>query len=288
MKLLRDPFAQFLACGALIFLVFQFTAGDKPADLAREIDVDAPTQEWIYGNFSKQFRRPPSRTEMDTLVEVYIRNEVKYREALALGLDAGDSIVRRRLMQKFDFLFGNGAADTDPEDATLQAWYDEHSDRFAIPARLTFTHLWFSPDSRGAATWENATAAMEALQAGTRVEGDNFPFDDSYTNANHPSVRSVFGEEFADAIFEAPLATWTGPLRSGLGYHVVRITERSDAIIPPLQDIRQLILDEWRRAESEDILARGVAELMADYVVIVDEDSLEELTYTSPGQESMR
>lgn len=282
MKVLRDPFVQFLICGALIFVAFQVTGTKNEEDVARGIIVDAPTQEWIHANFAKQFRRPPTRVEMDVLVDTYIRNEVKYREAQGLGLDAGDSIVRRRLIQKFDFLFGNGAADVEPEDPILQSWYDTHSDSFAIQARLTFQHLWFSPDSRGNSARSDAAQAVEALRAGARVEGDNFPFDDGYADVTRVEVRSVFGEGFANLIFEAPLAIWVGPLESGLGVHAVRVTERMEAIFPPLEEVRGLVLEEWRRAESEEILARRVAELMEDYLVTIDENSLNNLEF-SPG-----
>lgn len=284
MKLFRDPFVQFLLSGIAIYILFAFTATEDPVQRDHRITLDAPTLEWIHGNFTKQFRRPPTPAEMDTLVQTHIEHEVKYREALTIGLDERDTIVQRRLIQKFDFLFGDAAAQMEPDDAVLQAWYDNHSGDYETPETITFTHHWFSPDSRNARARQDAEAAVATLNAGESSNADRFPFDNSYTAARRAEVRSVFGQDFAMTIFEAPLNSWVGPIESGLGYHAVRITARTRNTVPPMAGVREDVLQEWRREESQRILERTLTELLDDYTVTIDEGSLNALEFSAEAQ----
>ena len=278
-KLIRDPFVQFLLAGIVIYAAFALTATEDPEVRDRQIILDASTLEWIHNNFTKQMRRPPTPSEMDALIRTHIEHEVKYREALTMGLDDRDSIVQRRLVQKFDFLFGDAAAEMNPDDSVLQAWYDQHRSEYEIPATITFTHHWFSPDTRNAAARSDAHAAVNALDAGDTVESDRFPFDTTFTAARAEEVRRVFGQGFVDQLFAIPLDTWTGPVESGLGYHAVRVAARTDKTSPPLEHVRDVALDDWRRTESQQILERAVAELLDDYTVAVDDVARNALEY---------
>lgn len=279
MRIVKDPFLQFLALGALIFVVYSFSKSSERRDAEKRIEIDGPTQDWIYSNFEKQFRRRPSRLEMGSLIQAFIEHEVKYREALAMGLDERDTIVRRRMMQKFDFLFGNAAADMAPGDGILQAWYAANSDEFALPATVSFTHLWFSPDSRGSAAPADAAAAREALRAGEERRGDLFPFDVAFDTATRAEVRNVMGPEFTQKVFEAPMNEWSGPFESGLGHHVVRVTQKSLRESRPFAEVRDAVLQRWRDTESERILAEMVARLKAGYDVVIDEAAIAQFDY---------
>ena len=283
MKILKDPFVQFLFAGALIFAAYSLSQSAERFDAERRIVIDAPTQDWIYSNFEKQFRRPPSRAEMDALIQSYIENEVKYREALTMGLDQRDSIVRRRMMQKFDFLFGNSAADVLPDDAALQSWYADHAGDFTVPMAISFRHLWFSPDSRGSAAARDAQAALAELQAGNEAAGDPFPFERTFADATPVRVQAVLGGEFAKAVFEAPIGEWSGPIASGLGQHLVYVEDKADSEIPPLDEVRELVVQRWRDDESERRLREMVAALTSGYAIALDAESLETLTYAPDG-----
>ena len=279
MKFLRDPFIQFLIAGIIIYTLFALTGTEDPAIRDHQINIDASTLEWIHGNFTKQFQRPPTHDEMDALVRTHIEHEVKYREALSVGLDERDSIVQRRLVQKFDFLFGDAAAQMAPDDVTLQRWYEEHRAAYEVPATISFAHYWFSPDSRKESAEDDARNAVAALQAGERAQGDPFPFDAEFAGVREGEVRRIFGERFAQAIFTAPIGVWIGPIESGLGFHAVHVASRTDAIVPPLADVRDAVLQDWRHAESEHILEQTVNELFDDYTVTIDDASLKSLSY---------
>ena len=279
MRILKDPFIQFLVAGGLVFAAYEFSNSAQDFEADRRIAIDGATQDWLYSNFEKQFRRRPSRLEMGSLIQAHIEHEVKYREALAMGLDERDTIVRRRMMQKFDFLFGSAAADMVPEDGVLQDWYAANSDEFALPATVSFTHLWFSPDSRGSAVSADAEVARKALRAGEEARGDLFPFDVAFDSATRAEVRNVMGPEFTRSVFEAPIDEWSGPLESGLGHHVVRVTQKSPRESRPFADVRDSVLQRWRDAESERILAEMVARLKAGYDVVIDEAAIVQFDY---------
>lgn len=278
-KVFRDPFLQFLVLGGVIFLLFGLFRSQDGAGSERRISVDRLTQEWLYDNFSKQFRRPPTRFEMGALIQSYVNDEVKFREALALGLDARDTIVRRRLMQKFDFLFGAAGTNITPADEELERWYAEHIAEFVSPGTVSFTHRWFSPDDRGSATHADAASALSALRAGEPVAGDTFPFDLSYEAQSAMGVRRLFGPDFAAAVFEAPLDQWSGPIESGLGYHAVLVTQRTAEIAPALDKVHEAVLDAWRLDESKRVLLATLAKLRSEYAIEIDETATEQFEF---------
>ncbi|HIA47729.1 MAG TPA: peptidyl-prolyl cis-trans isomerase [Candidatus Hydrogenedentes bacterium] len=279
LRLLQDPFVLFLLIGASIFGVYNFSRTAEQSRMDDRISIDGPTQDWIYGNFTKQFRRPPTRDEMSALVKAYIVAEVKYRHALDMGLDDRDSIIRRRMMQKFDFLFGNGAADLLPEDSVLEEWYLANPDEFLEPDRVSFTHVYFSPDKRESAG-SDAASMLDSLGENSTPEGDLFPFEVRFEKASSAEVRNVLGPEFARDIFLAPMKTWSGPIQSGLGFHLIQVTEKIESKLLPLEEIRDAVLERWRETESKRILEKLISELTDQFEIEIDEESLMRFEYT--------
>lgn len=278
LSILKDPLIQFVLIGAVIFVLYGFSQTAEESRMDSRIVVDAPTQAWIYDNFKKQFRRPPSRLEMVALVDAHIEAEVKVRHALAMGLDERDSIVRRRLMQKFDFLFGDGAVDSVPGDDVLQAWYEVNESEFLAPSTISFSHVYFSPDNRESAS-SDAQAALVSVGDESEPKGDSFPFEVEFDRATWAEVRNVLGPEFAEAVFGAPLSQWSGPVRSGLGYHLVLVSESVEGSLAPFLENRDAVLQHWREAESKRILEELIVELQSQFEVDVDEGSLQQFEY---------
>lgn len=278
-RILKEPFVQFLLLGALIFAVYPFSKPAEQARSERRIVVDAATQAWLFENFQKQFRRPPTPAEMEAMVEGHIETEIKFREAMEMGLDEGDAIVERRLAQKFDFLFGNAGTDVNPDEATLRAWYEANTELFAQPGRVSFAHLWFSPDRRPDPE-ADARVAMEALRAGSEAESteaDHFPFGSRFEAATPDAVRREFGAEFTEAVFDAPVGEWSGPVKSGLGQHLVRVSERQTGSIPAFEDVRAWALQRWREEESKRVLEELMQKLRAEYEIEIDREAMERL-----------
>jgi hypothetical protein len=285
-SLLKEPSVYFLLMGIAIFVVYdQFRAEDY-AELDHTIEIDGATQDWLYSNFKKQLRRSPTRAEMNILIEKHVESEIKYRHALDMGLDDRDSIIRRRMMQKFDFLFGNAAADSLPDDDVLNVWYAENPDDFKLPPALSFSHLYFSPDKRSA-PFEDAATALKALRAGLEPDADRFPFDVEFVEATPREVRNVLGPEFSASVFEAEVGSWTGPIQSGLGVHLVRISEKRPGVQPPLEEVRDAVLQQWREEESERILEELILTLSNEFTIMIDRDALAEFDYAPTPEAAM-
>ena len=280
LRVLRDPFFRFLTLGALVFALHGGASEPETAVADSVIVVDAATQNWVYGNFSKQFGRKPTRAEMEVLIQSYVDNEVKYRQSLALGLDERDTIVHRRMAQKWDFLYGSDALRRSPAEAELQSWYEENRQLFQLPATVTFSHLYFNTDKRGASTIADARAAMEQLAAGEAPVSDVFPLENQYGAMASDRVRRIFGQDFAETLFRLNKGGWQGPITSGLGVHIVEVTDRQPERLLPLEEVRDSVLRGWRSDESKRLMALRLEQLKSRYVIRIDTQALGDFEYS--------
>ena len=226
---IREPFVHFVALGGLLFALHAFVAGPGPASADKTIRITEGDVRRLSAAWELQWRRPPTSEELTNLLREHLREEILYREALALGLDRDDSIVRRRLAQKMEFLSEDTAAEQQPTESQLRQFYEAHAGRFRQPAAATFTHLYFSPDQRGESAQSDALRALAQLQAGEPARGDPFMLELRYSDRNAEQIASLFGPAFANAVLSLPVGPWHGPVQSGYGLHVVRIESRTDA-----------------------------------------------------------
>ncbi len=247
-RLLREPLLHFLALGALLFALYSLVSNAPAPGAERRIEVTAGTINQLTEQFARQWQRAPTATEIRGLVESHIREEVLYREAMALGLDRDDTIVRRRLAQKMEFLSEDLASLAPPDEAELAAFYAENAARFAEPARISFTHVFFSTDRRGAPAEADALVALQELNAAdlerAPEHGDTFLLDFDFSALSLAEIGGLFGREFADAVTGLEPGAWHGPVRSGYGLHLVRIVAREDPRQPSLAEVRDRVLGE--------------------------------------------
>jgi hypothetical protein len=270
--LLRDPLLHFLLLGAGLFVLYRLVAGDEVGP--REIVVSARTVEGLADNWQRVWQRPPTQAELDRLVEDYVREEVLYREALAAGLDRDDTIVRRRLRQKMEFVSDDLAAQAAPTDSELQGYLDAHPDAFRRPAHVSFEHVYFSRDRRGERAGAEASAALAQLQAGGAREsamlGDSIALAASYQAIAVDELDRLFGDGFAAQLIDLPQGQWAGPAESSYGLHLVRVTAVVPGSLPPLADIRDEVTRDLlakRRQQASDEFYRR---LRAGYTITVE------------------
>jgi len=273
-RLLHEPLAHFLALGALMFLVYGLVSDDRAGTATNRIEVDAGTIQRLGDSWAKQWQRQPTARELAGLIENHIREEVLYREAIAMGLDQDDTIIRRRLAQKMEFLSADLAMQVEPTDAQVQAFLAENRERFLEPARISFRHVYFNPDKRGQSAKTDAEtlrAALEAADVGySAVYGDRFMLDSEYTLASEREVAGLFGQQFATDIFMLDAGVWTGPIESGFGLHLVNISERVGARLPEFKDIRDKVRNEYlanQRAEVDEAVYQS---LKGRYEISID------------------
>ncbi len=250
-RILREPLTHFVAIGIAIFVVShvieerqsRYNIAVSDADLTR-----------IANTYTQQYGAPPTPQQMRTMVDNQAREEIYLREGLALGLDKNDEIVRRRIAQKFDFLQQDQAAPREPSEAQLRAWYDGHKARFTEPARRSFEQHFYSPDQRGdAAANALAISAAKALGAGQAAPtGDSFPGPGTVVALAADEVERVFGGTgFGAAVFAAPVGHWSQPLRSGFGWHVIRVTEARPAHPRSFDEARADVRRDWVEADRQ-------------------------------------
>ena len=293
MKLLKEPLLHFLLLGAVIFAVAAWRQrGGATAENtgAGRIDVDAAVITRLREGWTRQFQRTPNADDMQGMVEAHIREEVLCREALTMGLDRGDSIVRRRMAQKMEFLTQDIATAVVPEETALAKYFTENAARYAQPAQVSFRHVYFSREKRGAKLDAAAQEVLAALvQPGASEEslGDPFLPGFEFSMQSEPDVVSVFGKAFAAAVLQAPVDTWSGPVVSSYGLHLVRVTARGEPRPVELASVRDAVLrdfqDERRRAANEEVITR----LKQNYEIIIDDAALKAAAVpeatTNPG-----
>jgi len=212
--------------------------------------------------------------ELKVLVEANTTEEVMYREALRLGLDKDDEIVRRRLVQKYEFLNQDLATPPEPTDGALRDYFQQHQEQYRLPDRVTFTHVYFSPDTRGEDGARAAAAALGArldAQHATRAaeQGDRFPGPSDFAAAAREDLERALGREgLAQAVFGVAIGQWSGPLRSGFGWHCVYVSAREEARPAAFAEVRERVRSDWLEAERARRNADAIAALRAHFEIM--------------------
>ena len=272
-KLAREPLVHFVLIGAVIFMGYGLLSvpEENAPSTEHEIHVTPERVIVLTREFEAVWRRPPTPAERLSLVESFVRDEVLMREALRLGLDRDDTVIRRRLVQKMAFLSESAARAGTPGDDTLRAHLDANAAAFAQPGRIGFEQIFLGEN--GAAT--DLDAVRAALDAGTdpRTLGQRTILPFAIADAPAVRVDGQFGTGVFDAISALADGGWQGPVRSGYGLHLVRITERTPAVLPPFESIRAGVLADWRRREAEAIVAARFNAMRAQYRIIMPGDA---------------
>jgi peptidyl-prolyl cis-trans isomerase C len=265
-KILREPLLHFLLLGAVFFLVY-FWLNPPAEDFAgNQIHVGQNDIDRFVQIFQKQWNRKPTRQEIDGLVRAHLKEEILYREALALGLEKDDTIVRRRLAQKMEFLITDVIVPTDVEDSELMAFYQKHSERYTRAARMSFRHIYFNPDRRGERLLDEANATLTTLQT-TNADmdvpdeyGDRFMLQLQYNQKSTDEIAREFGREFADNLVGLTPNTWQGPIKSGYGVHLVYIQQRDAASVYPFSEVRERVKNDYlfdlKQARNDEMLEK--------------------------------
>ena len=274
MKILREPLLHFLLLGAVIFAVFNFMSRHK-TDKPGEIVVTQGTIENIATGFTRTWQRPPTEKELQGLVRDYIREEAAYREALSMGLDRDDTIVRRRLRQKLEFVSDDLASHVEPSDADLEAFLKANPGSFKAEPVFTFVQVYLNPQLHGANLQEDESSVLTELRSGgSSVRpsslGDPFLLPQSFERATLAEVKQTFGEQFASGLSVLPIGQWQGPVNSGYGAHLVFLSQRSEGHISTLAEVHDQVRSEWLNAERTEAVEKFYEGLLRHYTVKVE------------------
>jgi hypothetical protein len=263
---LKEPVLHFLLIGGAIFAAYGLIA-PRGNDGAR-IVVSQGVVDALVREHQGRWQRPPVEQELAGLVEGYVRDEILYREGAALGLDRDDPVIKRRVRQKLEVIAEEQLVRDAPTDSDLQAYLARHADRFTRPGTVSFEQV-FLPATATAAEVEAARASVARGVDPARLgqssmlppRAENVPFD---------LAARDFGAEFAADIAKLPLHEWTGPVRSGFGQHLVRVTARTPSALPPLAEVRPAVAREWESERRVASLADSYKKLRSQYEIVIE------------------
>jgi len=273
-RLLSEPLLHFIVIGAALFVGYAYLKPDAGVDSPRQIALSLDELRTMTAYFESQWHRPPTPQEFQALVEDKIKEEVLYREGLAMGLDKEDTIVKRRMAQKVQFLAEDVAAAHEPSTAELKAWFEKNTDKFALPGRYSFRHIYFSPDKR-------AKAHNDATEALAKIGGepedsplipsiaDRFMFQDYYRDRTPGAIAKELGPQFAVALEKLKPGSWQGPIESGYGWHLVFVDTVIPGRVPAFEEVESEVKTAWLGNQKALAWDKAYKEMRAKYTVLL-------------------
>ena len=273
-KLIKDPLLHFLLIGALLFLVFELI---KSPEVVQEnnIVITRGDIEALQANFTRTWQRPPTEDELSGLINDKVRGEIAFREAVAMGLDQDDAVIRRRLRMKMELLVEDVAGLSPSTDEDLETYLEENRESFHQQPQLSFMHVYLNSDKRGVGVEDDARQILAKLSA-AGIDADPESFSDSnmlpkelplyYIN----DIGRLFGVDFSRQILEVKPGTWTGPVWSTYGLHLVYVRERIEGRDPELDEVRKEVEREWSAKRRRDFKEETYKKLRERYTVTIE------------------
>lgn len=280
-KIFSEPLLHFLLIGGLLFFIYDMKSEELIADDNNSIVISEAKIDQLINQWQRRWQRLPSQQELQGLVKAHIHEEVLYREALAMGLDKDDAVVRQRMTRKIEFISNDLAPIDEPTDTQLQAYLDTHAEKFLLPGKISFSQIYLNTDKRGEQAQADADHLLNELsQSTTDVDisslGDTFMGGQVYDSFKDFEVSRLFGDIFSEQLFELATDKWVGPVESGYGLHLVRIDSRTVSRVPSLSLVRDKVQNEWMAEQQQKANTAFYAELHKRYEITVELPESEE------------
>jgi parvulin-like peptidyl-prolyl cis-trans isomerase-like protein len=277
-QLFREPLVHFLLLGAGLFVAFGLV-GKRTSGESGKIVITQGQIEYLAAGYNRVHGRPALPEELEGLIRDYVREEVYCREALALGLDRDDPVIRNRLRLKMEFISDDVAAQAEPTDEQLRSYLREHPDAFGIEPRFTFSQVYLNPERhRENLTHDAAQLLMRLNQVGDKSDvselGDPFLLEHTFVALAASEVAKQFGEKFAAKLGELPRDQWQGPVESGYGVHLVFVSETTEGHVPTLEEVRNAVRREWANARRLAANEKFYQEVLKRYTVTIEPPQL--------------
>jgi hypothetical protein len=273
-RVLREPLLHFLLLGIAIFAAYGLVSKRSSAEPGK-IVISAGQVAAMAEGFTRTWRRPPTSAEIEGLIRDRVQEEVYCREAMAFGLDKDDTIIRRRLRQKLEFVTDDVAALAEPSDEQLSSYLKAHTETFGVQRQFTFSQVYLNPERHGENLARDTAQLLTQLQqAGDQADlsqlGDSFLLEHKFQSLPASEAAKQFGEKFAAKLGELSPGQWHGPVESGYGVHLVWITERTEGRLPALAEVRDAVRREWTNARRLEANEKFYQELLKRYTVTIE------------------
>jgi peptidyl-prolyl cis-trans isomerase C len=281
----------FILIGAAIYLLYGVFAEPAMEETDKNIVVSAGEIEWMQSSWQQRWNRPPTAKELDGLIQEYIKETVLYRQALTMGLNQHDQIIRRRLAQKLEFLAKDLVRLTPPTEQELQAYFDKHRQRYAQPLSYTFIQVFFNPDKRGDATHDDAEAVKTTLiEQGNAINdpgalGDQLMLKNFYSQKDQNEIQKQFGSDFAKTLSTLSPRQWHGPILSGFGVHLVYLSSVSEPPAPTFAQTHERVMQDWKFDKSEELNQQFYSSLREQYTIVIQQPGQDDQVATMQDQD---
>lgn len=282
-KWLKEPLFHFLVIGIGVFFLYEVTSTNKPQDEVKLIEVNKARANRMVTLWEKRWNRLPSKEEFNALVEQYINEEVLYREALAMGLDNNDPVVRRRMAQKVKFISNDIITIETPSEKVLQNYLDTHASRYQLEGSMSFQHIYFNPSKHDSAMESEAKILLSKLleksnSINMKSLGDSFLHGTNFTDIKVFEINRLFGKDFTKELFEKPVGKWLGPLVSGYGLHLVKIDLKIPTKTASLKIAKSSVLEDWINDERKKFNNIFLSNLRKQYNIKISKPKSEFLS----------
>lgn len=284
-KFLREPLFHFLLIGLGFFFLFSQLNPTEEATDSKNIIITQSKIDTMSATFLRERGRAPLPNEIQNLIKSEIREELLYREAIALGLDKDDGLIRRRLAQKMKYLFNDLSVVNKASEEELKEFISEHPEKFMKPATISFAQVYFDPKKHETTLVEDANTLLGKLRITTIKESNGLgdrsllPYD--FRNKRKTDIDSMFGKEFTKQAFSSPTNTWEGPFESAYGVHLIYIHERKEDHLPPLSDIRDHVEREWTSLRQQEANELFYQSLYQRYEITVADEVLSDASLSA-------
>lgn len=270
-KLLKEPFLHFIIIGIVMFVLYGMVnknTSSKDSIVITDFDVNDIIAKW-----EMQWKRPPTEQELEKLINLNIKQEVFYQEALKMNLDHNDEIIKRRLAQKMQFLSNDIAAMVEPSDEVLKDYFQKNSEKYLTPTSYSLYQITFSPDKREH-PFEDAKIILDKFPNASfekmNNKGDNLPFLYQFVNIDADELSLQLGSKFPEALQNLETEKWMGPVPSGFGYHLVYITNKITPQLPPFESVIKTVLRDFEYDNQKEIDELIYQELKKQYQIEIN------------------
>ena len=280
MKWLREPLVHFIGIGIAIYALYGVFAEQAPVADDKTIVLSAGELEWMQASWRQRWNRAPTAAELDNLIQQYIRETVLYREALTMGLNRHDQVVRRRLAQKLEFLAKDLVTLTPATDEELLAYFDANRERYGQAPLYTFTQVFIDPDKRGDTTLDDAALIKaQLIELGDAIEnagalGDDFMLQNYYPDKDAIEIQKLFGSGFTETLVNLAPGQWHGPVLSGYGTHLVYLSDVIEPVPPAFVEVRERVLADWTLERSEELNQQFYTSLREQYHIVIEDTAV--------------
>jgi hypothetical protein len=274
---LTEPLAQFLLIGAAIYGAYGYVGAPDSSANERTVTVTSGEIRALSDTWMNLWNRPPTNEELSQVIRQNVREKILFREAVAMGLDDGDIVIRRRLAQRLEYLASSLITPEEPTQQEMTEWYAANGEKFTQPDLYWITHVFFDPDLRDVTALEDAEAlrirlnSLDAQPDNFDQFGDRFMLENKYAERTVVELSKLFGGGFVDEVIKLEPGQWFGPILSGYGVHVVKLDKHWQAPKPAFSEVEDFIRQEIMTAEIEQLSDQFVDNLMSRYEIIVEE-----------------